>query len=83
MSEKLFRKGLMRRLRLVVNVWAIRGSEATNYDAINQTNIVFTPNLPANDNELIEQIKALYGIISDETLFSLLSSFTGWMLKRS
>lgn len=77
MSEKLFRKGLMRRLRLAVNVWAIRGSEATNYDAINQTNIVFTPNLPANDNELIEQIKALYGIISDETLFSLLSSFTG------
>lgn len=76
-QERLFAKALMRRLRLAVNIWQIKGSEAIAYDEINKTNIVFSPNVPQNDNELVEIIKSLYGIISDETLAELLAKYTG------
>lgn len=76
-QERLFAKALMRRLRLAVNIWKIKGSEAVAYEEINKTSIVFSPNVPQNDNELVEIIKALYGIISDETLVELLAKFTG------
>lgn len=82
-KERLLTKGIMRRLRLLANVWAIKNSVATVgqqvglYDRINDVQIKFTPNIPQNDEERISQLKQLYGVISDETLFSLLSSFTG------
>ncbi|MDT2805251.1 phage portal protein [Vagococcus lutrae] len=76
-QERLFAKALMRRLRLAVNIWKIKGSEAVAYEEINKTNIVFSPNVPQNDGELVEIIKSLYGIISDETLVELLSKYTG------
>lgn len=76
-QERLFAKALMRRLRLAVNIWKIKGSEAVAYEEINKTSVLFSPNVPQNDNELVEIIKALYGIISDETLVELLAKFTG------
>lgn len=76
-QERLFAKALMRRLRLAVNIWKIKGSGATAYEEINKTNIIFSPNIPQNNNELIANIKALYGLISDETLVELLAQFTG------
>lgn len=76
-QERLFERGLMRRLRLAVNVWRIKGNSSVNYDAINDTEILFTPNIPQNVNELIANVKSLYGIVSDETLLELLKQFTG------
>ncbi|MEQ7260063.1 phage portal protein [Lactococcus garvieae] len=37
----------------------------------------FTPNIPQNEDEKVNVIKQLYGVVSDETLLTLLSSFTG------
>ena len=76
-QECLFKKGLMRRLRLAVNIWKVKGNEATNYQAINQTNVIFTPNLPQNDTELVNIAKSLFGVVSDQTVYELLEQVTG------
>ncbi|GAK32008.1 phage portal protein [Weissella oryzae SG25] len=82
-KQRLLIKGFMRRLRLLGNSWGIKNSVSTAtkidslYDKLNETTIKFTPNIPQNDEERISQLKQLFGVISDETLFALLSSFTG------
>ena len=67
----------MRRLRLAVNIWAIQGNENTAYELINETSVVFSPNVPQNEKEIVEMIKSLYGIVSDQTIFELLNQVTG------
>lgn len=76
-QESLFKKGLMRRLRLAVNVWKIKGNEATNYQAINKTAVIFSPNLPQNDAEIANIAKSLFGVVSDQTVYELLEQVTG------
>lgn len=73
---RLLTKGFMRRLRLIGNVWSIKQA-VDLYEAINGIVIQFTPNIPTSDSELMAEIQALYGVISDETLFELVSRFTG------
>lgn len=77
MQQRIFEKGLMRRLRLVVNVWRIKGNDATAYDDINKTNVVFTANIPKTDAEIVALATQLVGQVSDETLFEILSTVTG------
>ena len=76
-QELLFEKGLMRRLRLAVNIWKIKGNDSGNYALINETDIVFTPNLPQNDNELVAIVKNLYGVVSEQTIVEILERVTG------
>ena len=76
-QERLFKKGLMRRLRLAVNIWKVKGNEATNYQAINQTEVIFSPNLPQNDTDLANIAKSLFGVVSDQTVYELLEQVTG------
>lgn len=77
MQERLFEKGLMRRLRLAVNIWRIKGNDSVAYDVINKTNVVFTPNVPKSDAEIVELAKNLVGQVSDLTLVEILSTVTG------
>lgn len=77
MQQRLFEKGLMRRLRLAVNIWRIKGNDAVAYDAINETNIIFTANIPKSDSEIVALASQLYGTVSDETLFEILKTVTG------
>lgn len=76
-QELLFEKGLMRRLRLAVNIWKIKGNDSDNYNLINETDIVFTPNLPQNDAELVTIAKNLYGVVSEQTIVEILEQVTG------
>lgn len=76
-QELLFEKGLMRRLRLAVNIWKIKGNDSGNYALINQTDIVFTPNLPQNNNEMVAIVKNLYGVVSEQTIVEILERVTG------
>lgn len=76
-QELLFEKGLMRRLRLAVNIWKIKGNDSGNYNLINQTDIVFTPNLPQNNNEMVAIVKNLYGVVSEQTIVEILERVTG------
>lgn len=77
MQQRLFEKSLMRRLRLAVNIWRIKGNDSTAYEDINQTNIIFTANVPKSDSEIVALATQLYGTVSDETLFEILSTVTG------
>ena len=76
-QERLFKKGLMRRLRLAVNIWEVKGNERTNYQAINKTTVIFSPNLPQNDVEVANIAKSLFGVVSDQTVYELLEQVTG------
>lgn len=76
-SEELFKKAVMRRLRLVANVWQIRGNKGVDYDTVNETNIVFTPNTPRNDKEIIENVKSMGDEVSRETKLTILEKVTG------
>lgn len=76
-QELLFEKGLMRRLRLAVNIWKIKGNDSGNYALINETDIVFTPNLPQNNNEMVAIVKNLYGVVSEQTIVEILERVTG------
>lgn len=76
-QELLFEKGLMRRLRLAINIWKIKGNDSGNYALINETDIVFTPNLPQNNNEMVAIVKNLYGVVSEQTIVEILERVTG------
>lgn len=76
-QELLFEKGLMRRLRLAVNIWKIKGNDSENYNLINETDVVFTPNLPQNDVEMVAIVKSLYGVVSEQTIVEILEQVTG------
>lgn len=77
MQERLFEKGLMRRLRLAVNIWRIKGNGSTAYDSINKTNIVFTPNVPKSDADIVNLASSLLGQVSDQTIVEILATVTG------
>lgn len=77
MQERLFEKGLLRRLRLAVNIWRIKGNSSAAYDDINKTNIIFTPNVPKTESEIVELATKLEGQISRETILEILQSVTG------
>ena len=68
-KEAKFKKGLMRRIELLCNFLNISINDLMLYTDI-QT--VFTRNKPQNETELANMVKSLYGILSDETLISIL-----------
>jgi len=61
-------KALQRRIELICSILNLTASEATWRDI----DIIFTRNLPVNTLEIAQQINQLRGIVSDETLISLL-----------
>ena len=68
-KESKFRKGLMKRIELLVNFLKLKTNTDFTYTEITP---IFTRNMPANDSETVSMIKQLYGIVSDETLLAQL-----------
>lgn len=68
-KEAKFKKGLMRRIELLCNFLNISTNDLILYTDIQP---VFTRNKPQNETELANMVKSLYGILSDETLISIL-----------
>ena len=68
-KEAKFKKGLMRRIELLCNFLNIATNDLMLYTDIQP---VFTRNKPKNELELANMVKGLYGILSDETLISIL-----------
>ena len=68
-KEAKFKKGLMRRLELIIAVTNIKLNSLFTYTEIKP---VFTRNLPTNESELVTMAKSLYGIVSEDTVLSLL-----------
>ena len=68
-KEAKFKKGLMRRIELLCNFLNIATNDLMLYTDIQP---IFTRNKPKNETELTNMVKSLYGILSDETLISIL-----------
>lgn len=68
-KEAKFKKGLMRRIELLCNFLNIATNDLMLYTDIQP---IFTRNKPQNETELANMVKGLYGILSDETLISIL-----------
>lgn len=77
-QQSLFTRGIMRRLRLLATFLNKKG-KINNADNIENFSIIYTPNLPKNDNETIQKISGLNGTdkFSDETLREMGESITG------
>ena len=71
--EAKFRKAIARRMELLCKILAIKHNRDYDFTDIEP---VFTRNTPANLTEATNIVKSLYGIISDETLLSLLPFIT-------
>lgn len=69
-KERLFKKSLRDRYRLINNIMTL-ASEGS-FD-VNDITITFTPNLPKSVKDEIEAFAKLGGQLSDETLLSMLS----------
>ena len=68
-KEAKFKKGLMRRIELLCNFLNIATNDLLLYTDVQP---IFIRNKPKNDVELASMVKSLYGILSDETLISIL-----------
>jgi len=71
--EAKFRKAIARRMELLCKILAIKHNRDYDFTDIEA---VFTRNTPANITESASIVKSLYGIVSDETLLSLLPFIT-------
>ena len=70
--EANMRKAIQKRIELICEVSALKGIEAVWRDV----KIVFTRNLPTNTLETAQMVNSLRGLVSDETLLSLLPFVT-------
>jgi len=68
-KERLFKEGIMARYRIVGRMWSIKNKDTAG---IEKLEIAFTPNLPANVTELIDNVVKLDGVVSDETRLAML-----------
>ena len=68
-KEAKFKKGIMRRIELLCNFLNVATNDLMLYTDIQP---IFTRNKPQNETELANMVKGLYGILSDETLISIL-----------
>lgn len=82
-TQALFEKGLRRRYRLLANIYPqISTGELEEFSGAfidfneSKLKIKFTPNLPHSDNEVVEMVKGLWGLVSDETMLDILEVVT-------
>jgi SPP1 family phage portal protein len=48
-----------------------------NYEAVNDVEIKFTPNVPQSDEEIMKVIDGMHGIVSEQTIFEMSKRLTG------
>lgn len=82
-KERMINKALMRRLRLLTYSWSIKdkiSSETDHsdlYDKVNDIVIKFTPNVPQSDKEVMQVIKGMDGLVSEQTIYEMAERLTG------
>lgn len=77
-QNDLFKRGIMRRLRLLAHFWKLR-SIIKDETIVNNIQPNFTPNLPKNDTDLVNNMVAMAntGVVSKKTLRSFIEPTTG------
>lgn len=67
-KERMFEQALEKRILLITNILNIKGGNFTHTDVTMQ----FTRNLPTNSTQLVDMVSKLVGIVSNETILSIL-----------
>lgn len=77
-QNNLFTRGIMRRLRLLGTFWELR-SVIADATMVNNIKPNFTPNLPKNDTDLVNNMVAMAntGVVSKKTLRGFIEPTTG------
>lgn len=73
-KERLLTNGFLNRLEIVSGSWAIKDGDI---QSIQNTKVVFTPNLPEDDQKQLDMATAIHGIVSNETTIGMISTVTG------
>lgn len=73
--QALFEKSLKRRYKLIARISEIL-KEIQDFD-LSKMRVTFVPNLPADTSNVVANAKNLYGVVSDETVYSMLQTATG------
>ena len=73
--QALFEKSLKRRYKLIARISEIL-KEIKDFE-LSKIRVTFVPNLPADTSSVVANAKNLYGVVSDETVFSMLQTATG------
>ncbi|MGM0206445.1 SPP1 family phage portal protein [Enterococcus sp. DIV0421] len=97
-KERMVKKAIMRRLRLLTHSWSIKDElnkpqgligtvkaffvsdekqQEQLYNKVNEIKIQFTPNVPQSDEEIMNVISGMVGIVSDQTLCEMAERLTG------
>lgn len=97
-KERMVKKALMRRLRLLTYSWSIKEnlnkpsrfrdkvkvfftSESklrdNLYDRVNDIEVLFTPNVPQSDEEVMKVITGMDAVVSEQTICEMASKLTG------
>jgi len=71
-KEAKFKKGLLRRLELIIDILKLKAKEEIN--VVKDIQINFVRNTIDNSNEIIDQALKLKGLISDEAILEMLSN---------
>ena len=69
-KEREFKKAIQRRIELIGNIERLKNRDFIDFRDVE---IVFTPNIPADNNESANIVKNLTGLVSQKRLLSLLS----------
>lgn len=72
-KERCFKKSLQRRIELIADMLKTKSKADIDFRDIE---ITFTANIPANNQEQADIVKALYGLVSQKRLLSLLPFVT-------
>lgn len=67
-KERLFEKGIEKRIRLITNIFNIKGGQFSHTDIV----MTFSRNLPSNILLIADAISKLVGIVSHETLLTMI-----------
>lgn len=73
--QALFEKSLKRRYKLIARISEIL-KEIQDFE-LSKIRVTFVPNLPADTANIVTNAKNLYGVVSDETVYSMLQTATG------
>ena len=72
-KERCFKKSLQRRIELIAGMLKTKSKADIDFRDIE---ITFTANIPANNQEQADIVQALYGLVSQKRLLSLLPFVT-------
>lgn len=76
-SETLNPKNFMERAKNFISYYPQEDRQQQLYEAVNEVEVKFTPNVPQSDVEIMNVISGMNGIVSKQTIYEMAKQLTG------